>query len=55
MGNLFHFWGGGFENPRRGRQAGKKFNNKCSENSRSETVFRTDIFEKLSLGAPVFW
>ena len=42
-----------FENPRRGRQA-EKFYNKCSENSRSQIVFRTDIFRKLSLGAPVF-
>ena len=25
---------------------------KCSENSRSQIVFRTDIFRKLSLGAP---
>ena len=41
---------GGFENPGRGRQA-KKFNNNCSENSRSQIVFRTDIFQKLSLGA----
>ena len=39
-----------FENPR--RQAGKKFYDKCSENSRSQIVFRTDIFQKLSLGAP---
>ena len=42
-----------FENPRRGRQA-KKFYNKCSENSRSQIVFRTDIFRKLSLSAPKF-
>ena len=41
-----------FENPREGRQAAKKFYNKCSENSRSQIVFRTDIFQKLSLGAP---
>ena len=34
------------------RQATKKFYNKCSENSRSQIVFRTDIFQKLSLGAP---
>ena len=34
------------------RQASKKFYNKCSENSRSQIVFRTDIFRKLSLGAP---
>ena len=25
---------------------------KCSENCRSQIVFRTDIFRKLSLGAP---
>ena len=37
------------ENPRRGRQARNK---KCSENSRSQIVFRTDIFRKLTLGAP---
>ena len=30
----------------------KKFYNKCSENSRSQIVFRTDIFRKLTLGAP---
>ena len=30
----------------------KKFYDKCSENSRSQIVFRTDIFQKLSLGAP---
>ena len=34
------------------RQASKKFYNKCSENSRSQIVFRTDIFRKLTLGAP---
>ena len=33
-------------------QTGKKFYNKSSENSRSQIVFRTDIFWKLSLGAP---
>ena len=38
---------GGFENARRGRQA-TKFNNKCSKNSRSQIVFRTDIFRKLT-------
>ena len=38
---------GGFENARRGRQA-TKFNNKCSKNSRSQIVFRTDIFQKSS-------
>ena len=42
-----------FENPRRGRQAGKKVYDKCSENSRSQIVSRTDIFQKLRLGAPV--
>ena len=36
----------------RGWQASKKFYNKCSENSRSQIVFRTNIFRKLSLGAP---
>ena len=41
-----------FENPRRGRQAGKKVYDKCSENSRSQIVSRTDIFRKLPLGAP---
>ena len=39
-----------FENPR--RQASQKFYNKCSQNSRSQIVFRTDIFRKLPLGAP---
>ena len=34
-------------------EAGKQKNyDKCSENSRSQIVFRTDIFRKLSLGAP---
>ena len=43
-----------FENPRRGetRETSKKFWKKCSENSRSQIVFRTDIFRKLSLGVP---
>ena len=36
------------------RQASKKFYNKWSENSRSQIVFRTDIFRKLTLGAPVY-
>ena len=40
-----------FENPRRGRQA-RNFCNKCSENSRSQIVFRTHIFRKLTFGAP---
>ena len=34
------------------RQASKKFNNKCSKNSRSQIVFRTGIFRKWTLGAP---
>ena len=34
------------------RQASKKFYYKCPENSRSQIVFRTDIFRKLTLGAP---
>ena len=42
-----------FENPRRGRQA-RNFYKKCSENSRSQIVFRTDIFRKLTLGAPEY-
>ena len=36
----------------RGEAGSKKFYNKCSENSRSQIVFRTDIFRKLTLGAP---
>ena len=36
-------------------QTGKKFYNKSSENSRSQIVFRTDIFRKLTLGAPALW
>ena len=48
MGNYTFFKK--FENPRRGRQASKKFYNKCSENSRSQIVFRTGIFRKLTLG-----
>ena len=40
-----------FENPRRDRQA-KKFDNKCSENSRSQIVFRTDFFPKIDVGCP---
>ena len=32
------------------RQPRKKFYNKCSENSRSQIVFLTDIFRKLTLG-----
>ena len=29
-----------------------KFYNKCSENSRSQIVFRTDIFPKIAVGCP---
>ena len=36
-------------------QTSTKFNNKNFDNSRSQIVFRTDIFRKLSLGAPVLW
>ena len=36
-------------------QASKKFYNNCSENSRSQIVFRTDIFRKLTLDAPVLF
>ena len=42
-----------FENPRRGRQA-RNFTTKLMfENFRSQIVLRTDIFRKLTLGAPV--
>ena len=51
MGNYTIFWM--FENPRRGRQA-RNFYNKYYENSRSQIVFRTDIFRKLTLGAPEY-
>ena len=50
MGNYTVFWM--LENPRRGRQARNIYYNKCSENSRSQIVFRTDIFRKLTLDAP---
>ena len=40
-----------FKNPRRGRQA-RNFTTNVPKNSRSQIVFRTDIFRKLSLGAP---
>ena len=49
MGNLYHFLG---VQKSQEMQASKKFYNKCSENSRSQIVFRTDIFQKLTLGAP---
>ena len=42
-----------FENPKRGRQA-RNFTKKYSENSRSQIVFRSNIFRKLTLCAPVF-
>ena len=35
-----------------GEAGSKKFYNKCSENSRCQIVFRTDIFRKLTFGAP---
>ena len=50
MGNYNIFYM--FENPRRGRQA-RNFTTNVLENSRSQIVFRTDIFRKLTLGAPV--
>ena len=34
------------------RQASKKFYYNCSKNSRSQIVLQTDIFPKLTLGAP---
>ena len=53
MGNYaIFFWGGRGWSKILGEEASKKFNNKCSENSRSQIVFRTDNFQKLSLGAP---
>ena len=51
MGNYTIFYM--FENPRRGRQA-RNFATNVSKNARSQIVFRTDIFRKLTLGAPVF-
>ena len=49
LGQLYHFL-----NVRKSqeRQASKKFYTKCSENSRSQMVFGTDIFRKFTLGAP---
>ena len=49
MGNYTIF--GGFENPRRGRQA-RNLTTNVRENSRSQIVFRTDILQKFSSGAP---
>ena len=40
-----------FENPMRGRQA-RNFTANFPKISRSQIVFRTDIFRKLTLGAP---
>ena len=42
-----------FENPRRGRQASNFTTNVPINCARSQIVSRTDIFRKLSLGAPV--
>ena len=36
-----------------GESGKQEIYNKCSENYRSQIVFRTDIFRKLTLGAPV--
>ena len=36
-----------------GKAGKQEIYNKCSKNSRSRIVFRTDIFRKLTLGAPV--
>ena len=38
------------ENPRRGRQA--RLYNKCSENSKSQIVFRLRYFPKIDVGCP---
>ena len=54
MGKYTIFFGGGERGSKILGEAGKQeiSNNKCSDNSRSQIVFRTDIFQKLSLGAP---
>ena len=39
-----------FQSPRRGRQA--RLYNKCSENSRSQIVFRLKYFPKIDVGCP---
>ena len=44
-----------FENPRRGRQARNFTTNVSKILTRSQIVFRTDIFRKLTLGAPEGW
>ena len=35
-----------------GEAGDNKFYNKCSENSRSQIIFWTDVFQKLTLGTP---
>ena len=52
MRNYTILGGGGGVRKSYESQASKKFNNKYSENSRSQIVFRRDIFQKLSLGDP---
>ena len=52
MGNYTIF--GVFENPRRGWQAINLTTNVPKILVRSQIVFLTDIFQKLSLGAPDF-
>ena len=52
MGNYTIF--GVFENPRRGWQARNLKTNVTKILVRSQIVFLTDIFQKLSLGAPDF-
>ena len=49
MGKYIIF--GGFENPRRGVEA-RNFTTNVPKILISQIVFRTDIFQKLSLGAP---
>ena len=49
MGSYSSFYT--FENPRRGRQA-RNLTKKCSENSRCQIVFRTEIFSKIVVGCP---
>ena len=48
-GQLYHFLD---VRKSKEKQASKKFYNKCSENSRYQIVFRTDISRILTLGAP---
>ena len=50
MGNYTIFQS--FENPRRGGQARNLQQMFRKFSSRSQIVFRTDIFKKLTLGAP---